>query len=316
MILFLEDISQWNGHGILSLMGPTGSGKTSLALNWVREHCPDDLKHPLLVSLDSVAIYQGLDIGSAKVRGSDRSDFDWVGLDLFSPQQRATASDFIRKVETPIRFALQNLRPVIFVGGSHFYERALLEGPAPGEASDSEYQRELSILTNEELSEILYKIDTRFRTKAHPSDRYRLCRFLDLAERQKLSFEELFEAEKDRPFPVPLRRMAVGQDLGVPALRDRLGQRIEEMFEEDWISEVQHLIHEYSPQGVGTLPVPALASVGYQEICDYLQFVRDKTAKISNGANLSALKNLILTRHLQLAKKQRTWIRGLQAKIN
>lgn len=295
---WLSTISDWSGQGILSILGPTGSGKTRLALNWVQENFPQDKKRVLLVSVDSVAMYQQLDIGSAKPLGPDRSDFDWVGLDLFPPSQSINVQEFLSQVRPSIVKALAAGRPVICVGGSHFYERALIDGQAPGVASNSDFQKTLQEISTPELAQRLFTADARFAEKIHANDRYRLSRFLDLVLHQKISFDELYRRDA-HAWEQPLHRIACGMETSKEEHSEQLRRRISQMLEMGWVAEVQTILAMASPQ------YPALGSVGYQEVWDYF------SGKIKD---LVELKNLILTRHLQLAKKQRTWIRGLKNK--
>jgi len=299
-IPFIEKISDWEGHGVLSILGSTGSGKTSTALDWVRTKFSNDLKFPLLVSVDTVALYKGFDIGSAKVIGSNRSDFDWIGIDLFAGTDKVAVSDFVDAVKDKIITALHSNRPVICVGGSHFYERALIEGQSLGQASDLEFQESLKKYKDSELSERLYKLDARFQTIAHPNDRYRLCRYLDLAELQKISFEQLM-SEKigglvQEHSQISITRLALGLNALNSEYEHGLALRIHEMFKLGWIEEVKTLLSNGIPSSA-----PAFQSVGYREIIDFLE------SKIS----AKELPEEILISHRQLAKKQRTWIRGM-----
>ncbi|MBS1985534.1 MAG: hypothetical protein JST16_15330 [Bdellovibrionales bacterium] len=294
---WLSHISQWSGSGLLSVLGATGSGKTRTVLDYVRTHYAQRLREPLLVSVDSIAMYRELDIGSAKPLGAERSDFDWVGLDLFAPSQQVTASDFIRQVLPTIENALAHRRPVICVGGSHFYERALVQGMAPGEASDPVFVATLEGVSNAELHRRLSAQDARWVEKIHPNDRYRLTRYLDLTERQGLSYEALVLGQG------PARRswtevdcLAVGEGSASENVRSALRSRIQAMLEQDWVAEVRALLAQY---GEGS---PALESVGYRQIVEGLQ----------NKFPWEQLEEQILIAHLQLAKKQRTWLRGLR----
>jgi tRNA dimethylallyltransferase len=293
------DLNAWRGDGLLSIVGPTGSGKTSAALSWVRAHSSSDLKHVLLVSIDAVAVWKGLDIGSAKPMGEERNNFDWCGLDIFEPGQAATVTGFVGSVEAQIRKALARKRPVICVGGSHFYERALLEGQAPGSASDAAFQKSLEALPNSELKKRLVTCDPRFADKIHENDRYRLCRFLDLAERQKITFSQLFQSQPSgllKDFDLQIFRCALGANEDPEQLRPKMRARLQQMFAQGFVDEVKALIKRgYNAE------TPALQAVGYREVVQFLEGRLSEAEMFEN----------ILIAHMQLAKKQRTWIRGL-----
>lgn len=297
---FLNNISGWSREGILSIIGPTGSGKTSIAQKWVRENYAHEKKHPLLVSVDSVAVYKELNIGTAKPSFEDLSEFCWAGLNLCSVTQGYTAADFVRDVLPVMDEAVASNRPVILVGGSHFYERALVEGMSPGVASDKSYQESLEAFSNEELRTRLILQDSKFEEKIHLSDRFRICRFLDLVERQGLTFEELFsDSASERSWNVT-NTLVLGLDYSQKLVWNALESRVNEMLESGLVNEVRTLVDE----GVSS-DLVAFQAIGYRETLAFLNG-RIKSEK--------RLCEEIYISHRQLAKKQRTWLRGLLAK--
>jgi len=302
---WIESIDDWNGFGLLSLMGPTGSGKTTAALGWVNRHHANRRSHPLLVSIDAVALYRGLDIGSAKPLGVEREGYDWAGLDLFAPSQRVSVAEFTEYVKPIIQKALRTQRPVLLVGGSHFYEKALVDGMSPGDPTDEFWTAPLRDLPGVELKARLVALDPRWRDRVHENDRYRLLRFLDLADRQGLSYDALFHDTKRDALVDSASCLALGLEFTPDELRLRLAQRLGQMFQAGWGSEVQGLLR------AGLVPdAPGLLTVGYREIVAAL------TAKKWNAVDAppAELVEEILTAHLQLAKKQKSWVRALRAR--
>lgn len=294
--IFLRRIEDWNGRDVLSVLGPTGSGKTSSVLAEVRRRFPSNPRLPLLVSVDSVAVFRGLDIGSAKPSAEERAAFSWAGLDLAEPDRQVTAADFARLMLPPIEAALQLGRPIVLVGGSHFYERALVEGMSPGEASDEAFAAELNALSSEVLHARLLAQDPRW-SRIHVNDRYRLVRFLDLTERQGFGFDELNgPPENPRPWKITAT-LLLGADAEPDAIREKMRARIRAMMDAGWMEETRRLRARFAPTA------PGLQAVGYREI----------VARLAGQAG-GALEEAILTSHMQLAKKQRTWLRGLRAR--
>jgi|GEM_PF-997121 len=296
---FAEICQKSKEPNVLSVLGPTGSGKTGTVVNLLRSHESLLKKNPLLVSIDAVTLYRELDIGSAKVSGADRNDLDWIGLDILDPSETATVKRFLDSVESPIAEALESQRPVILCGGSGFYERALVEGQAPGAESDSDYQASLETLNSEALAKRLYSFDPLWKDKVHLNDRYRLTRFLDLVDRQGFSYHDLFHTKLRNPRLRSLWTHTHTLFLGLERSREDyslgLTERIESMFVEGFLSEVQSLREKWGAAA------PALSSMGYREVGPHLEGVY----------SLESCKSKILQSHLDYVKKQKTWFRGL-----
>lgn len=298
---YLGQIADWSGQGVLSVMGPTGSGKTSSLLADLRAR--EFPRSPLIVSVDAVAVYCGLDIGSAKAMGNERSDFDWAGLDFKNPDETCTVREFLDAVEAPVLKALESQRPVVLVGGSGFYENALVEGLAPGAASDADFQKSLEPLASEILHKRLTAFDKRWGEFLHVNDRYRLTRYLDLVDRQGFNWEDLRESKQRHP---ALRRLwnqtdcvMLGLDWPREAYVDRLRTRIDSMFAAGWVAEVEAQLKKYPDSA------PGLQTMGYKEVSDFIL-----QPKVWVEATT---KERILFAHVQYVKRQKTWLRGLRA---
>lgn len=301
----LDSIDDWNGQGVLSVLGPTGSGKTSTVIDFLRKLPPQQAKDFLLVNVDSVAFYRGLDIGSAKVSGNDRSDFEWIGLDFLNPDEPSTARRFLDTVEPQIVEALQDKRPVLLVGGSGFYERALVEGVSPGEASDADFQKSLEPYSNEQLHARLLEQDAKWGEKIFPNDRYRVTRYLDLTERQGLSYAEIKETKLRNPQLEDLWNetftLVLKANTDRKLFRDPLAQRIDEMIKAGWVEETKNLLEQYRSTD------PGMQSIGYRDLCSWLETASPSTS----NEPPESLKVQILQSHLHYVKKQQTWLRPL-----
>ena len=293
---FIRSIDEWSQTVPLSVLGPTGSGKTSTVINF----CKKNSLKPCLVSLDSVAAYTELNLGSSKPLGEERVAFEWLGLDLVSVIEKINASIMksavlkgLGHLQSFLSEQSNSLAPV-FVGGTHFYERFVLEGAAPGEASDPEFVKELESQGAEKVLEALKKVDPRWSEFLHLNDRFRIFRYADLVLRQGLSFDLLRKGSDQALYPiVETLILEVEKDL----LEVKLQKRIDQMFEAGWLEEVEVLLNSFSPD------VHGLQTIGYVEVVDYLS-----QKKIS----FTELKEKILIRHRQLAKQQRTWLRSLK----
>lgn len=291
---WLDHLDSWSGEGIVSVVGPTGSGKSAAVAQLVERRWPTRRDFPLFVSVDAVSVYRGLEIGSAKPTPQERQGQEWLGLDLANASAKVTAADFVRAVLPGLEAAIAKGRPVLAVGGSHFYERALFEGMAPGAASDPAFQVTLMKLSGAELRTRLLARDERW-SWIHENDRYRLTRYLDLTERQNLSYDELASPASTRPWKT-VSTCVFGVEDDPEAREQRLRTRIQAMFRAGWIAETEKLLEKWGPEA------PALGSVGYREIVAHLR----------GQLPADSLEEAVLIAHQQLAKKQRTWLRGLQ----
>jgi tRNA dimethylallyltransferase len=293
---FIRSIDEWSQTVPLSVLGPTGSGKTSTVISFCKKHS----LNPYLVSLDSVAAYTELNIGSSKPLGEERVSFEWLGLDLVPITEKINAS-IMKSAVLQGLVNLQSLHseqsstlPPVFVGGTHFYERFILEGAAPGEASDRQFIKELESKGAEKVLEALRKVDPRWSEFLHLNDHFRIFRYADLVLRQGLSFDLLRKGSDQALYPiVETLILEVEKDL----LEVKLQKRIDQMFEAGWLGEVEVLLKSFSPV------VPGLQSIGYVEVVEHLT---------QKKLSFTELKEKILIRHRQLAKQQRTWLRSLK----
>lgn len=290
--IFLKSIEDWSLTRPLSIVGATGSGKTSTLLSYLRKNSVD----ALLVSLDSVSAYKELDIGSSKPLGKDFSDFDWCGLSFASPTIAMNASLMRDEVLPRVQEAIKAKRPIVFIGGTHFYERFILEGAAPGAASDPEFLKILEEKGREKVHKELSQLDARWGTFLHINDEYRIFRYGDLVLRQGLDYATLRGGSNAPLFP-ELESLVLDSDKEL--LEPKLKKRIQEMLGAGWIEETKNLISKYGTD------IPALKTIGYAEILEFLTK--------EEPLDLRQLSDLILIRHRQLAKQQRTWLKKLQA---
>lgn len=286
---FIRSIEEWSGKLPLSVLGPTGSGKTSTVLNFSKKLS----SKPILVSLDSVSAYKELDLGSSKPLGEERSAFRWLGLDLVSVDQKMNASVMKSAVLEGLMDLDPTIQPLVFVGGTHFYERFLLEGAAPGAASNLAFLKELEAQGAQKTLEDLVKLDSRWGSFLHLNDQFRIFRYGDLVLRQGLSFDLLRQGSDQALFPV-VETLVLESEKDL--LENKLKTRIDAMFELGWLEEVQVLLKRFPASA------PGFQTIGYVEIVEFL---------IHQKISLTQLKEKILIRHRQLAKQQRTWLRSL-----
>lgn len=276
---------------LIFLVGPTASGKTSLAIEIAKNLDAE------IISADSVQFYSELKIGSARPTESELSEVKHHLVGHISVADDYTAGDFAREAMKIIEAHPQ--KNLIVVGGSGFYIQALEKGMFPTERASEEVQEALERRVDEEGLESVYRTlqlrDPELAERIAVQDRYRIVRALEilqtLSPEQTLSqVREEFEQQAQHRFPG-----RVVSTLGLKIERERLEPRVrvrtEQMLKDGLVDEVRSLV----ARGLGNRP--ALHSVGYKEVLQNL------AGQLSD----SDLLPMIVQGTLRLAKKQRTW---------
>ena len=270
-------------------MGPTASGKSSLAME-VAKNLPVEI-----ISADSMQIYRGMDIGTAKPTAEDRRSVPHHLIDLLDISEPINVFSYVERAEKAICDIRKRGAIPLLVGGSGMYIRALLYGLDPLPA-DPLLRKELdaefdSVEGFEKLKNLMEKVDPEdyIRWKKHQR---KLIRALEVFKLTGKSITELQKTWYNGPrFPVNAWRIAIERDL----LRRRIAERTESMLQEGWIEETERLIQH------GLLDSPtAKQAIGYPVITDFLQRKIDRTE----------MKNKIITVTSQFARRQDTWFRN------
>ena len=280
------------GKKILFLVGPTGSGKTELALCLARRLGAE------IVSADSMLVYRGMEIGTAKPAAAERRKIRHHLLDLVSPRSNFSVSQHRRLALRATREILKRGRLPLVVGGGGLYVAALWKGisPHPGGSSKirERLQREAKKKGTAHLYERLQKIDPQRAEKIHPRDERRIVRALEIVEISGKTPSEWYrkkESLEDLGFLV--RAYGITRDR--EDLYRRINRRVERMLGKGWIAEVKRL----RKKGFSKTAREAL---GYREILEYL-------GKGEVPAQKPLLQRLIQQRTRQFAKRQLTWFR-------
>lgn len=276
------------------LAGPTASGKSAVAMA-LTEWLPVEI-----VALDSMTIYRGLDIGTAKPTPADQEQVPHHLIDICDPSDDYSVAEYLLDAERTIRGILQRGRIPLFVGGSGLYLRSLLRGVFDGPTADESLRQrltdELHAIGKQAFHARLQQVDPVTAARLSPQDVRRVLRALEVWE---LTGEPISSRQQQPP------RKFVG---GGPAvfwlepprdwLHDRINRRVVEMFSSGWVDEVRQL----RQRGV-VLGRTASQALGYQEILAWLD--RDET-------DVNPLIADIQTRTRQFAKRQHTWFRNLE----
>lgn len=270
------------------LAGPTASGKSAVSLELAQ------LVQGEILSLDSIAVYRGMNIGTAKPSPGDQQRVPHHLLDLATPDEDFSVSRFLENAHQAVTDILNRGRTPIFVGGTPLYMKGLLRGFYVGPPADWEFRRQveadLAHYGNEALHRRLQQVDPLTAHRLHPSDVRRITRALEVIRatgvplsHQQLQFDASRRAHECRVFALNLPRTLLAQ---------RIDERTEQMFARGLVDEVRQL---------GTLGRTAAQAVGYREVLLHL------SGKISLDEAIAQVK--LHTR--QMAKRQLTWLRSL-----
>lgn len=276
---------------VVLLLGPTGSGKTALSLA-LGEHFGGEI-----VSCDSVAVYRGMDLGSAKPTASERARLPHHLIDVADPDQPFTAGEYSRRARAAMREIAARGKVPIVTGGTGLYLRALVEGLFAGPVRQTELrERLLNGRQKQEkawLHRLLTKLDAASAARIHANDTPKLIRAIEvcLAARQPLS-KVLEDRQKARDPLTGFRLLRIGLNPPRQALYERLNQRAAAMFAAGLIEETRDLLARYGP-------VKALDSLGYR------QAVRVLRESSSVEVEIAAAQQ----GHRNYAKRQLTWFR-------
>jgi tRNA dimethylallyltransferase len=288
----------------LILTGPTACGKTALALDLA------DRIGAEIVALDSMTLYRGLDIGTAKPTAAERVRVPHHLIDALAPWESATVAWWLAAAEAACRAITARGKRPLFVGGTPFYLKALLHGLFPGPPADPELRTRLEAEAerdgNEHLHARLAAVDPKTAARLHPNDVRRVVRALEvyhLTGRPISAWQQTWDtpafAAPSTAAPPPVRIPAAVLELPRDVLYDRINHRVETMLAAGWLDEVRRLRELPRP-----LSREARQALGYRELLDYLD---------GSGGSWEETVERIRTHTRQFAKRQLTWFRHLPA---
>ncbi len=271
---------------VVLLLGPTGSGKTALSLS-LAEHFNGEI-----ISCDSVAVYRGMDLGTAKPTLEERARIPHHLIDVADPDQPFTAGDYSRRARAALHEIANHGKLPIVTGGTGLYLRALTDGLFAGPARQENLRKRLRRSVERRESAWLHRLLTRMdpvsAARIHANDTPKLIRAIEvcLAARQPMS--QILARDPLTGF----RLLRIGLNPPRASLYERLNQRCAEMFSAGLLQETRALLACYGP-------IKALDSLGYrQALSVLLKGVSEKVAIAEAQQG-----------HRNYAKRQLTWFR-------
>lgn len=274
---------------VVAITGPTGVGKTALSLSLAQRLGAE------IVNLDSVQIYRGLDIGSAKASLQERARVPHHLIDCLDPDQAHNVGDYKARALASIEQVHARGKRVLLVGGTNLYLRVLvhglLEAPSPDEALRQRHREQVLCHGSAWLHEQLAGVDEELAARLHVNDVVRISRGLEIWEQtgrrlSDLQREHAFQLPNFHAFKLALTRPRA-------ALYERIEQRVERMMERGLRQECEGLFERYGRE------VQVFKSLGYRQMQDHLY----------GGMSLEQVTQEIQQATRRYAKQQLGWLR-------
>lgn len=274
------------------LAGATASGKTGVSLRLA------DAIDAEIISLDSMAIYRGMDVGTAKPSTQQRDELPHHLIDICDPNENFSTSQFYDAARAAVDEIWGRGKTVLFVGGTALYLKTLLRGLFEGPQADWKFRKEIedeiAEMGDEFLHQRLQMVDPVAAHQLHPNDHRRIIRALEVFKitgkplsHLQLEFDNKTEPENCRVFALRHQRSILHQ---------RIEQRVTTMFEKGLLDEVATILKKYDQ-----LSRTAAQAVGYKEAIETL----------AQKMTLEEAIERVRIRTRRFARHQETWFRGL-----
>jgi tRNA dimethylallyltransferase len=277
---------------IVFIAGPTATGKTAVGVQVCK------ILDAEMISADSMQVYRGLDIGTAKATRDEMQGIPCHLIDILEPNEEFNVARFIKLADEEIAKIHENSRRCVIVGGTGLYLKGLLYGLFDAPARDEIIRKVLRDRMTKEgpanLHKELAQIDPITAARVSPSDRNRIERALEVYQTTGIPISEI-QSEWTNPKPRYPFKMYV---LNLPRcdLYNRINSRVDQMIDKGWIEEVEHLLNRWPTENLH-----CLKAIGYREIASHLKGDLSKEVMIEE----------IKKNTRRFAKRQLTWFRKM-----
>lgn len=269
---------------IFAIVGPTASGKTSLAIRLANV-----LKCPI-INADAFQIYKGMDIGTGKLDKSSPEYKIHYLLDIKEPNETYSVKEYQSDFRKTLDELLKSNKNIIICGGTGLYLKAgLFDYEFPDEEQPD--VSDLEGLSNEELYEMLKTLDPKQCEIIHMNNRKRVIRAISLARNHKETKSQMIDKQEHRMLYNNVKIYFLNPNR--ETLYENINKRVQSMFDNGLVNEVKSLLKEYD------LSITAKAAIGYKEVIDYLD----------NKMSLKDAIALVQQRSRNYAKRQVTFFK-------
>ncbi|MGB8031466.1 MAG: tRNA (adenosine(37)-N6)-dimethylallyltransferase MiaA [Terracidiphilus sp.] len=271
---------------VVVLLGPTGSGKTALSLELAERFGGE------IVSCDSVAVYRGIELGTAKPTKEERARVPHHLIDVAAPDEPFTAGEYGRLARKALQEIRARKRLPIVTGGTGLYLRALTEGLFAGPARREDLRARLRRSAEQHgsgwLHRVLRKLDAATAERIHANDTAKLIRAIEVCVAARKPMSQVMGRDPLMGF----RLLQIGLNPPRAILYERINRRCAAMFAAGLVEETRGLLERYGP-------VKSLDSLGYKQA----RSVLDGTLSVEDAIKVAQQG------HRNYAKRQMTWFR-------
>lgn len=278
---------------VLVLLGPTAVGKTRLSLELAEAY------HAEIISGDSMQVYRGMDIGTAKITAAEMKGIPHHLIDIHDPAEAYSVAEFQEQGQRLIAEISARGKLPFIVGGTGLYIESLCYGFRFSEAvADEAFRSEQDAFAEEHGAEALHArlaaVDPDSAARLHPNDRRRIIRALEIHHQTKIT---LSAAQADQKKESPYELCLIGLTMDRKILYQRIEDRIDQMLEQGLIAEVQGLLDRGCSRSL-----VSMQGLGYKEIAAHLagELTRDEAV------------TLLKRDTRRFAKRQLSWFRHMK----
>lgn len=275
---------------VIAIVGPTAVGKSKLGIEVAKAFNGE------IISGDSMQVYKGMDIGTAKVTPEETEGIPHTMIDIKEPNEAFTVVDFKQQVEQHISDMTERQKLPILVGGSGFYVQAALYNYNFADSDrDKDYtdklKKEIDQQGIDPVFERLVQIDPEQAKKIHPNNHRRVIRALEVYETTGLTMTEY---QKRQPNESPYDIILIGLEMDRLLLYDRINERVDTMLERGLLHEVHTLMEQ------GFENCQSMQAIGYKEFIPYFK----------GEYSLDRAVQLLKRNSRRYAKRQYTWFKN------